>query len=140
MQTEGMFWRNTVKPRVTGRWDRIETRTKDGFPDCIAVIGRRTSLVELKSKKTYESMLGCKLIQAHFLYQWCMDGGDAWLLAQCGSRILLVSGIAVWEGHQGKLSCLKDWENVARLSNDRSDFDWEYMCSVVAAGVRAGNL
>lgn len=133
-RTEGVFYRNTVKPAVKnyalGRWERIETTTRDGFPDCVVLNGTRTSLVELKSKDTFVEGLGTTAVQRRFLTTWCLGGGDAYLLARVGSEVLFLWGVDVartldpdvWR----KRALVHGW--VTR------DFDW----SIVGYWLRTG--
>lgn len=126
MQTEGAFWRNSVKPQVTGtgRWERIETSTRDAFPDCVVLSKGVTSLVELKSKGALEEGLGTTALQRHFLDSWCKAGGNAYLLARMKDRILFLWG----EDVQRTLT-EEQWVRRSLVHGHvKGAFDWGALC------------
>lgn len=139
-QVEGVFWRNTVKPQVKrlelGRWERIETTTRDGFPDCVVLADVRTSLVELKSKRGFVEGLGTTAVQRRFLQTWCMQGGDAYLLARVGTEILFLYG-----QHVERTLSATEWRKRALVHGVRTqEFDWERMFQYLRHGYRVASF
>ena len=122
-QNEGPFWRNTVQKKVAGRWERIESRSKPGFPDCVALIESVTVLVELKSKPTFMKGLGTTGLQRQFLTTWCRDGGRAFLLAQADGEVMLI-----WGGDVDASTDADVWRDRAVVygASTRA-FDWTEM-------------
>jgi hypothetical protein len=121
---ESGFWNSTVKPNAPGFWQRIESPTTDGIPDCCAILDGRVHWVELKALKAFESGLGTAPIQRYWMGRWREHGGSAWVLARVGKRVLFLDAAFLpW-----KLDPLDDTlsfylEHAAVEGTTRS-FDW----------------
>jgi hypothetical protein len=98
-QTEGMFWRNTVKPQFDNRVGlvkRIESpSTGLGIADTIVNCAGIVSWIELKSKPAFEARLGATALQEKFLKDWITEGGNAYVLAKCGIELFFVWGMDI---------------------------------------------
>lgn len=133
-QLEGVFWRNTVKPKFDAQPNmivyRIETRTMRGFPDTICLASGRTSLLELKSKPCFEKALGTTAKQRDVLSKWQRHGGSSYLLAKCGEAVLLLDGETAGE--------VRDfgWYKAHALlyAESTGAFDWQRLMKELAHG------
>jgi hypothetical protein len=82
-----------------------------------------TSLIELKSKKTFEIGLGTTALQRHFLKQWCLDGGKAYLLARVGKSIFFL-----WGADVGGTLTAQEWIDRSLVYGPSTrSFDFEAM-------------
>lgn len=94
-QTEGTFWRSTVKPqfdRLGLLYKRIESPISCGFPDTIILYNRTVTFMELKSKSRFERYMGCSSLQRNFLKSWFEEGSNTLVLAQVLEYIYLIPG------------------------------------------------
>lgn len=95
MQTEGPFWRNTVKPqfdRLGLFYKRIESPISPGFCDTIILYKTQTTLLELKSRDKIEPRFGLNPLQKIFVERWNFNGGYAYILTRIGKQIYLLQG------------------------------------------------
>lgn len=97
-QTEGVFWRSTVKPQLDRRQilsKRIESPLTPGFPDVITLSRGIVSLIELKSKLKFEEYFGVKSLQRKFLQDWRINGGKSYALIQIQDWIYFLDGYSI---------------------------------------------
>ncbi len=94
-QTEGDFWRNSVKPQFDKfhiHYKRIESSVTPGFPDTIVIVHGAVSLIEIKSKPRFLPLLGCTALQKHTMESWIKNGGHAYVLAQVQDNVYFLRG------------------------------------------------
>lgn len=114
---ESGFW-NYLKPKVIGRWQRIESPISSGFPDCMCLIDGVTLGVELKNKDCWCAGLGTSSIQRNWHKNWNEEGGLSFLLARINKDIILVGGWNL-DNESGE----KHWRSKAILEARVGDFD-----------------
>lgn len=94
---ESSFW-NSIKGRVPGFWQRIESPTTDGIPDCCAIVEGRVHWIELKALHAFKEGLGTAPVQRYWMERWRKHGGAAWVLARVGDEVLFVwAGFLPWK-------------------------------------------
>lgn len=123
---ESGFW-NSIKGRVPGFWQRIESPTTDGIPDCCCIVNGSTHWVELKSSRTFVSGLGTEPMQRYWMNRWHTYGGHAWVLARVGGHVIFIHAwFLPW-----KLDPLEDtlehYLSKARLHAPMREFPWDEM-------------
>lgn len=90
MARESKFWTQTVKPRLAGHSERIESPIGSGIPDVVNITKSVVNWIELKDKPTWEEGLGTTRIQRYWLRRWHDQGGHAYLLARCGKEMFFI--------------------------------------------------
>lgn len=91
MGRESKFWTQTVKPKLIGHSERIESPIGSGVPDVFNIVKGIVNVIELKDKPTWEEGLGTTRIQRYWLNRWHVEGGHAYLLARCGKEMFFIS-------------------------------------------------
>lgn len=123
MQTEGMFWRNTVKPQFDKLglfYKRIESPLTPGFVDTVVLYKGETTLIELKSKDGLETRFGVNPLQKIFLEKWNELGGKAYILTRLGQNIHLLRADNI-PPHPG----LEELQGHTLLSAQSRAFQWD---------------
>ena len=93
MQTEGDFWRNTVKPQFDKMhfyYKRIESPLSPGVLDTVVLYKGQTTWIELKSKKLIEARYGLNPLQKIFYERWNLEGGYAYILTRIDTHVYLL--------------------------------------------------
>lgn len=122
---ESGFW-NYLKPKVIGRWIRVESPISSGYPDCTCLIDGCTLFVELKYKTAWESGLGSSGIQRNWHKNWNEEGGLSFLLARVNKDILLVGGWML-DDESGE----KHWRDKALYQTTVGSFDPEKLNEIM---------
>jgi hypothetical protein len=104
---ESAFYKLLAKTSSNLYLKRVETKTKDGFPDIVYInnFSSREGLMELKAKSRMPKSIqatGLEPEQMVFLHEWAKNGGNAYLLCGIGplEKALLWQGrdvLAAWK-------------------------------------------
>lgn len=98
-----LVW-SPLQHNMPGVWERIETRTKRGVPDCHYLIKGKTGWLELKylpkwpARDTTQTTLGLMPLQVHWQNRWAAHKGRCHVLVRVGGARggwLLVPGARV---------------------------------------------
>lgn len=88
---ESAFWQRirrwNAAGLVAGKWQRVEVKLPEGFPDTIVRLqnGRRVLFVELKSVLRVEDLrTEVRAYQANWNHEWNEGGGEAYVWAWVG--------------------------------------------------------
>lgn len=71
-----------ARPRLAGRWWRVEVVTPDGFPDVVGVRRGKVHFIEIKANG--DTMRPSQII---FLGDCIADGASVFILAARGARL-----------------------------------------------------